>query len=65
VDDATHTDVLARASFDVGEVGRRTIPLGLGTPRTFSARGFSGTRRGTLPLELKLLDAQVVTGRGL
>jgi hypothetical protein len=64
-DDATHTDVLARASFDVGEVGRRTIPLGLGTPRTFSARGFSGTRRGTLPLELKLLDAQVVTGRGL
>jgi hypothetical protein len=63
-DDATHTDVLARASFDLREVGRPSLPLGLGTPRTFSARGFSGTRRGTLPLELKLLDAQVITGRG-
>lgn len=63
-DDATHTEVLARASFALRDVGRRVLPLGLGTPRTFSARGFSGTRRGTLPLELRLVDAQVVTGRG-
>ena len=63
-DDATHTEVLARASFALGDVGRRVLPLGLGTPRTFSARGFSGTRRGTLPLELRLVDAQVITGSG-
>ena len=61
-DDTTHTEVLARASFALGDVGRRVLPLGLGTPRTFSARGFSGTRRGTLPLELRLVDAQIITG---
>ena len=62
-DDATHTEVLARASFALSDVGRRVLPLGLGTPRTFSARGFSGTRRGTVPLELRLLGAEVITGR--
>ena len=36
-DDATHTEVLARASFALRDVGRRVLPLGLGTPRTFSA----------------------------
>ena len=61
-DDVTHTEVLARASFALRDVGRRRMSLALGTPRSFSALGFAGTRRGSLPLDLRLVDVYVAYG---